>query len=70
VTIAIRPSLWGRTARLIKVIWVRREAKNICKKGWTGGISSVGVATNHAAVLKSRRHPWVTGSSVPPSDSR
>jgi hypothetical protein len=30
------PLKWGRTARLIEVISVKREAKNICGRGWTG----------------------------------
>jgi hypothetical protein len=30
------PLEWGRTGRVLKVIWVRREAKYFCKWGWTG----------------------------------
>ena len=34
VTIAIRPSVGGM-ARVLEVIWVRREWKYFCKWGWT-----------------------------------
>jgi hypothetical protein len=38
VTIAIRPSLWDRTAGDIEVIWVCGEAECFCKRDWTGQI--------------------------------
>jgi hypothetical protein len=28
--------LWDRTVIDIEVIWVRRETKYFCKRGWTG----------------------------------
>src|ERR1700688_4580729 len=34
VTIAIRPSV-GETARVLKLIWVRRKQKYFCKWDWT-----------------------------------
>jgi hypothetical protein len=34
VTIAIAP-LWDETARVMKVIWGKREGKYFCKWGWT-----------------------------------
>jgi hypothetical protein len=37
VTIAKRPSVWAGMARDMWVIWVRRERKYFCEKGWTGG---------------------------------
>jgi len=35
VTIAIAP-LWNETARVMKVIWGKREGIYFCKWGWTG----------------------------------
>src|SRR6266516_3612287 len=35
VTMANAP-LWDRTRRISEVIWVRREEKYFCKRGWTG----------------------------------
>jgi hypothetical protein len=35
VTIAIRPSSGNETARVVELIWVNREAKYFCKRGWT-----------------------------------
>jgi len=40
VTIAIRPSVGGM-ARVLEVIWVRREWKYFWKQDWTGGISLI-----------------------------
>jgi hypothetical protein len=40
VTIAKRPSVQERgTARLMDLIWAKREAIYFCAKGWTGSIS-------------------------------
>jgi hypothetical protein len=39
VTIAIRPSWWAGTARVVVLIWVRREAKCFCAEDWTTQIS-------------------------------
>src|ERR1700686_4568475 len=36
VTTRDRPSDWDETARLSELIWVRREGKYFCKRGWTG----------------------------------
>jgi hypothetical protein len=35
------PLMWGRTARDIEVIWVRRERKYFCNQGWTGQITLI-----------------------------
>jgi hypothetical protein len=35
------PLEWGRTGRVLKVIWVRREAKYFCKWGWTAQITLI-----------------------------
>jgi hypothetical protein len=35
VTIAKRPSVLGRDANDIEVIWVRSEPEYFCKGGWT-----------------------------------
>jgi hypothetical protein len=44
VTIAKRPSCERRTAALMDLIWVKREAKYFCGEDWTGSISLIGFA--------------------------
>jgi hypothetical protein len=39
VTIAIRPSFWDGTARLLKLIWGRGKQEYFLKRGWTGQIT-------------------------------
>src|SRR5258708_1116279 len=34
--VAQRPSVWDGTARISELIWVGREGKYFCKRGWTG----------------------------------
>src|SRR6202048_1430222 len=41
VTIAIRPSVWDGMARLLNLIWVRREREYFCKGDWTGQITLI-----------------------------
>src|SRR6266566_9995676 len=36
VTIAIRPSCGNGTARVVSLIWGKREAEYFCAQGWTG----------------------------------
>src|SRR4029077_3106101 len=40
VTIAIRPSCGGGTARTLRLIWVSEKAKYFFGRGWTGGIKN------------------------------
>ena len=35
------PLMWGRTARDIEVIWVKREEEYFCNQDWTGQITLI-----------------------------
>src|SRR5229473_7881715 len=49
--------LWDGTARDIEVIWVRREGKYFCKRGWTGDLqnSLTGKSVGLSAVARGRK---------------
>jgi hypothetical protein len=57
VTIAIRPSCGGGTARTLRLIWVSEKAKYFCGKGWTAESknSPTGKSVALAAVLRASR---------------
>jgi hypothetical protein len=48
VTIAKRPSEGG-TAKVLDLIWVRREWKNFCRQDWTAGIKLIRFKKFHSA---------------------
>ena len=58
-------ALWGGTARVIDLIWVKRERKYFCKRGWTGQINRVREPSVRAAITSCGRHFPLTNCTQP-----